>query len=201
MPAKIIYIEDAFVALLNSDERGLAYCFNQFYSPLFYFSHSITQNETASEDIISESFIKLWDNRNSLKQKSHVKHFLYLIVRNSSIDYLREKKKDQQRENTLIQLMPLSEKHILEKLIEAETYNEMYRMYARLPKKCRMVFEMFYIQKKAVKEIANELSISVNTVKSQKQRALQLLKEYKAEQDFLLILICLSIGAACNYLL
>lgn len=189
MLQKITRIEDAFIALQNGDERGLAYYFDQFYSKLFYFSHSITQSETASEDIISDSFLKLWDNRKFLKQESHVKHFLYFIVRNSSIDYLREKKKDRQRENTLIQLSPLSEKHILEKLIEAETYNQLYSIYARLPKKCRTVFEMFYIEKKAVKEIAKELSISVNTVKSRKLRALQLLREYRVEQNFLFLLV------------
>ena len=191
MPQKILQIEDAFIALQNGDEKGLSYYFNEYYSPLFYFSHSITGSEAASQDIVSDSFLKLWNSRSSLKQKSHVKHFLYYVVRNSSVSYLREKKKDRQRENTLIQLMPLSEKHILEKLIEAETYNQLFSIYARLPKKCRTIFEMFYIEKKAVKEIAKELSISVNTVKSQKLRALQLLREYSAGQNLLFLLGCL----------
>jgi RNA polymerase sigma-70 factor (ECF subfamily) len=193
---KILHIEDAFAALQGGDERGLAFYFNQFYSRLFYFSHSITGSDAASEDIVSDCFIKLWDNRRSLKQESHVKHFLYLIARNSSINYLREQKKERQKENILIQLTPLNEKHVLEKLIEAETYKELYQIYARLPKKCRTIFEMFYIERKPIKEIAKELSVSVNTVKSQKQRALQLLREYKAEQNLLFVLclvyVCLG---------
>jgi len=57
-----------------------------------------------------------------------------------------------------------------------------------------MIFEMFYFKKKAIKGIAKELSISVNTVKSQKLRALQLLKEYSAEQNLLFLVACLLIG-------
>jgi len=194
LPGKILHIEDAFAALQNGDEKGLTYFFNQFYSPLFYFSQSITQSDVVSQDIVSDSFIKLWKNHNSLKERSHVKPFLYCIVRNNSIDYLRQRKKDQQRENMLIQLSPLSEKHILEKLIESETYRQLYQVYERLPKKCRRIFEMFYLEEKTLKEIASELSISENTVKSQKARALQLLKGYWAEQDTLILLALLFIS-------
>ena len=191
MPAKILHIEDAFIALQSGDEKGLTCYFNHFFSRLLYFSESITKSETASQDIVSDSFLKLWQSRKSLKQNSHVRHFLYQVVRNSSINYLREIKKDRQRENTLIQIMPVAEKHILEKLIEAETYHNFYAAFARLPKKCRIIFEMFYLEKRPVKEIARVLSISVNTVKSQKQRALQLLKEYSAEDNLLFLLVWL----------
>ena len=185
MRAIVYHIEDAFKSLQSGDEKGLSYYFNKYYSSLSCFSHSITSSESASEDIVTESFLTLWNNRNQLKQESHVKHFLFCIVRNRSINYLREKKRLRQRENTLLQLILVSERSVLEKLIETETYKEMYLLYQRLPKKCKVVFELFYIEKKPVKEIAKELSISVNTVKSQKQRALQLLKEYRAELNLI----------------
>lgn len=191
MPGKILHIKDAFVALKNGNEKGLAYYFDELYAPLFYFACSITQSEAASQDIVSDSFLKLWENHSSLLEEAHVKNFLYNVVRNSSINFLRQKKKDRERENTLLQLTPLAETHILEKLIETETYKELYRIYERLPPKSRQIFEMFYIDKKTVKDIATELSISVNTVKSQKLRALQLLKEYMAEQNLLFLLACL----------
>lgn len=194
MPAKIVYIEDAFAALQNSEERGLSYYFDKFYNRLVYFSNSITGSETASEDIVSEGFLKLWNKRSTLAQESHVKHFLYFVIRNDSIHYLREKKKDRNRANCLIQLSPVSENGVLERLIETESYERFYRMYARLPQKCREVFDLFYLQNKPVKEIAKELSISVNTVKSQKQRALQLLRAYCTEEKLLVILVWLALS-------
>jgi len=191
---KILEVEDAFKALQIGDEKGLTFYFNHFFTKLLYFSQSITGCETTSQDIISDSFLKLWNSRTSLKQQSHIKYYLYYVVRNSSINYLREKKKDRQRENTLIQIMPVSEKNVLEKLIESETYHQFYTVYSRLPKKSKIIFELFYIEKKPVKEIAKALSISVNTVKSQKLRALQLLREYSAGQNLFFLLTWLLIG-------
>lgn len=193
MSGKILQIEDAFIALKSGDEKGLTFYFNHFFTRLLYYSQSITGSETASQDIVSDSFLKLWEHRRSLKEQSHIKYYLYHVVRNSSINYLREKKKVRQRDNALIQIMPLSEKHILEKLIEAETYHQFYITYTRLPKKCKIIFEMFYLENKPVKDIAKTLSISVNTVKSQKLRALQLLKQYSAEQNLLFLLVYLFI--------
>jgi len=193
LSGKILQIEDAFIALKSGDEKGLTFYFNHFFTRLLYYSQSITGSETASQDIVSDSFLKLWEHRRSLKEQSHIKYYLYHVVRNSSINYLREKKKVRQRDNALIQIMPLSEKHILEKLIEAETYHQFYITYTRLPKKCKIIFEMFYLENKPVKDIAKTLSISVNTVKSQKLRALQLLKQYSAEQNLLFLLVYLFI--------
>jgi RNA polymerase sigma-70 factor (ECF subfamily) len=176
---KILHIHHAFTALQNGDEKGLAYYFNKYYASLAYFSYNITASETVSEEIVAEGFLKLWNNRTCLQQETHVKHYLFRVVRNDSINYLREKKKNRQRENTLLQLMPLSEEQILEKWVETETYHQLFLAYESLPEKCRHVLEMFYFEGKSVKQIAKELSISTNTVKSQKQRALQLLRDYK----------------------
>ena len=176
---KIFHIHHAFTALQNGDESGLAYYFNKYYASLAYFSCNITASEAISEEIVAESFLKLWNNRSSLQQETHVKHFLFRVVRNDSINHLREKKKNRQRENTLLQLMPVSEEQILEKWVETETYHQLFLAYENLPEKCRQVLEKFYFERKSVKQIASELSISTNTVKSQKQRALQLLRDYK----------------------
>ena len=93
---------------------------------------------------LAESFLKLWNNRSSLQQETHVKHFLFRVVRNDSINHLREKKKNRQRENTLLQLMPVSEEQILEKWVETETYHQLFLAYENLPEKCRQVLEKFY---------------------------------------------------------
>lgn len=188
MATKIVYMEDAFTALQSGDERGLSYYFNQFYTKLLYYSQSLTQSETVAQDVVSDSFLKLWLHRDHLKQSSHVRNFLYLIVRNSSLNWIREQKKEKELENVLIQLMPITERHILEKLIETETYNDLYTAYKKLPHQGRQIFEMFYIQKMPVKRIASELSISVNTVKTHKLRALHFLRGFFNDHNLLFII-------------
>lgn len=66
---------------------------------------------------------------------------------------------------------------MLHRTIEAETLNRVYLALNTLPPKCGQVFRLYYLQEKPLAEIAGELNLSLSTVKSQKRRALLLLKQ------------------------
>ena len=184
--------QEAFTALQKGNERGLDFFFNRYYTPLIFFSTSITNNKSASQEIASEAFVKLWRNKETLTEYKDVKYLLYRIVRNASIDYLREQKRVRQHSNGLRYISESLEHPVLAKLIETETNHHLYLLLANLPPRCRQIFQMFYFQDKGIKEIAQELGVSVNTVKTQKQRAMQMLREKQASltlQIFLLIFL------------
>ncbi|MDD2242788.1 MAG: sigma-70 family RNA polymerase sigma factor, partial [Bacteroidales bacterium] len=61
--------------------------------------------------------------------------------------------------------------------IESEVLWEVFSKVEQLPAECKKVFKLSYLENMSNQEIADMLSISVNTVKSQKSRAKQLLKE------------------------
>jgi RNA polymerase sigma-70 factor (family 1) len=174
---KIYQEHEAFIAFLSGDERGFDYFFNRYYSPLVLYAAKITGNYEVARDITSEAFIKIWNTRESFAEYPKIRFTLYRIVYNASTDYLRKQNAGQRAISNLTAFTDPVENSFLESLIETETYNNLYVMLSSLPDRCRQVFQMFYFQDKAIKEIAEELGISVNTVKSQKQRAIQLLKE------------------------
>ena len=182
-------VPDAFVALQRGEERGLDFYFHLYYAPLFSFAASMLHDEEPAREIVSEAFVKLWNNRTTIQAVQTVKSLLYRMVRNASIDYLRQQQRVKKMHQDVIQLQPLSESAVLEKLIATETHHYLYTLVNSLPLRCRQVFQMFYLQDKALKEIAEELGISVNTVKSQKQRAIQLLKENRSLLPNLLVLL------------
>lgn len=177
MPGKIVYIEDAFAALQNGEEKGLDYFFDRYYSPLLFFSISIINDDHAAKDIVAETFIKLWRLRTEMNNCEHVKFTLYRIVRNASIDYTKSRKRFKQAIAGAHSYVSSYEGDALSKLTEIETYNRLHLLISSLPLKCRQVFQMFYFHDKSIKAIAEELKISTNTVKSQKKRALELLRE------------------------
>jgi RNA polymerase sigma-70 factor (ECF subfamily) len=187
---KLYQEQEAFTALQNGIEKGLDFFFRHYYSPLIIFSRSITNNEAASQDIVSDAFTKLWKNRHDIEEWRKVKYLLYHIVRNASIDFLRKEKSQKQLSEIFKKHQSNFEGTILEKLIETETYNQLYTLLAILPPRSRQIFQMFYFQDKAIKEIARDLGISVNTVKTQKQRALQMLKKHRTSfTSFLFIFL------------
>jgi RNA polymerase sigma-70 factor (family 1) len=187
---EIIHIEqEAFEALQKNKEKGLDYFFNRYYTPLVLFSTSLTHNHAVSEEIASEAFLKMWNNRKVISESGKIKFLLFKIVHNASIDYLRANKSRKQNILGLSYLQEISDRSILDKLVEIETHQHLCKMISILPPRCRQIFQLFYYQDMPIKEIAHELGISINTVKTQKQRAIQLLREHKGLLSILLYLL------------
>ena len=187
MREKIFTEEEAYIALVSGNERGLDFFFNRYYSPLLFYSTSITNNHSVAQEIASDAFVKLWRAKGTIEEWRKIKFLLYRIVYNASIDYIREQKTLRRNSKDLLQITERSEKAVLDKLIEVETYNYLYLLLQNLPPRSRQIFQMFYFQKKAIKEIAQELGISVNTVKTQKLRAIQMLKDYRGSLYFFIV--------------
>jgi RNA polymerase sigma-70 factor (family 1) len=188
---RIYQDEEAFAALQKGEEKGLEFFFNRYYSPLVFFSLTITNNKAASEDAVTDAFIKLWKARQSITECKKIKALLYRMVRNASIDILREEKSRNHRSEVFYLEQYNNEGTVLQKMVETETYHQLYSALNHLPPRCRQIFELFYFHDKAIKEIAEELGISVNTVKTQKQRALQMLRENSASLSMLLFFVLL----------
>lgn len=187
MREKLFTEEEAYIALASGNERGLDFFFNRYYSPLLFYSLSLTNNHSTAQEIASEAFVRIWKNRDTIVEWRKVKFLLYRIVYNASIDYIRQQKALKRNTKDLHQISERSEKSVLDKLIEVETYNYLYLLLQNLPPRSRQIFQMFYFQNKAIKEIAKELGISVNTVKTQKLRAIQTLKEYQGSLYLLIV--------------
>lgn len=188
MEEKFYKEKHAFAALQKGKEEGLNFFYSAYSLPLMFFSLSIINNQPASQEIVSDAFLKLWQNRETVEEWKKVKHLLYRIVRNASIDYLRNQKRqtknleDFKRNDSI-------EQSVLNKMIESETNHRLYQLLSTLPPRGRQIFQMFYFQEKSIKEIASELNISVNTVKTQKQRALQILRNNKSSFYVIIILL------------
>ncbi len=173
--------------MTSGNERGLDFFFNRYYSPLLFYSSSLINNESVAQEIASEAFVKLWKKKDTIQEWRKVRFWLYRIVYNASMDLIREQKTHKQKAKDLYLVTEKSERAVLDKLIEVETYNQLYLLLQNLPPRARQIFNMFYFQNKAIKEIAKELGISVNTVKTQKQRAIQTLREYQSSLHIFIV--------------
>ncbi len=69
-----------------------------------------------------------------------------------------------------------NDEHMLYSIIETEVLDAVYLSIDQLPEGCRNILKMTFLEEMKNQEVADKLGISVNTVKTQKQRAVQLLK-------------------------
>ena len=154
--------------------------FHQLYARLCSFSINYTKNVEIAEELVGDSFLVIWNKHEKFDDIISLKSYLYATVRNASLDYLKKK-----GEVIPIDIeFPDSTKNMEYFIIEEETHNMLYKALDTLPDKCKQVFEMSCLDGVKYQDIADEMQISLNTVKSQRARAIQLLKDRFKNQRF-----------------
>lgn len=181
--------EDYFFFFKEGEEQGFNYFFQLYYKPLVHFANSFLQNQQAAEDMAEDSFLKLWERRETIASLSSVKPFLYAVVRNSCIDLLRKQKHQTVYSTRLKKAGEPLAPDVTTNIITSETMHQVYLALQNLPSKYGKVFTMLYVQGKEMKEIAQELNLPLSTVKSQKARALELLRKQLPHLGCLLLLL------------
>lgn len=163
-------------SLNNGQQQALDGLFTQYYRALVYFAMRIIKNQEEAEDIVIESFSKLWNNRERMESVQNIKGFLYLTTRNACVDYLRTQRKIRDIQKELQTLSDTVVQGIDIEMTRAETLRHIYEEMEKLPHQCRNIFKLSVIRGLKSRDIANELNISVSNVTSQKSRAIQLLR-------------------------
>ncbi len=160
----------------NGEENGFNFFFRQYYPALTYYSFKIVNDQAEAEEIASEALIKLWERRDKFDSYLPIKSFLYTTVRNASVDYLRKQNRAAKNLKELGYITDLSEKNAFELFVEGETYQEILSAISALPPQCKRIFSMLFFEGKEYPEIARELNLTEATVRSQKARAITLIR-------------------------
>jgi RNA polymerase sigma-70 factor (family 1) len=179
--------DDALQALTIGREEGLEFFFQQYYTRLCYFATTLLNSECLAQEITSDAFTRLWQSRQSLEMAGSIKAWLYSAVRNASIDHLRKVKRLRVSESGL-QSTTTIEESVLHTIVQTETIDHIVQTIGKLPPQCRRIFRLFYLHGKSYNEIAQELNLSPQTVRNQKQRATKLLRKMILPLFFLLSL-------------
>ena len=159
------------------DEKGFNFFYREYYDTLCYYSFQIIKDELEAEGIVAEAFTKLWERHSKFNSLASIRSFLYTTAKNASINWLRKQKNENQKAKELAYLNQENEKTIADELMELEFYREIFATLKSLPPNCRKIFELIYLHGKTFEEISQELNLSESTVRSQKARAIMLIKQ------------------------
>ncbi len=152
--------------------------YNEYRLRLCLYAYRIVNSLDDAQDIVQTVFLNIYEKDKSLAYVKSFKSYVYKAVYNACLNFLKKAKLNVPHdiENSPELYVSQDEDYLL-KRIEDELLWELLGAVEALPSECQKVFKMGYIQKLSNKEIALKLNISINTVKSQKQRAKQLLRE------------------------
>lgn len=159
--------------------------YDLYFPKLLRFTQTYMIREEEAEHIVQDLFLYLWEHRDVLSSLRNLNAYLFTLIRNRCIDYLRKEMNREERRGTLSEV---ENKEIELKLYSLEMFDEdhlsdadieelLQRAIANLPDRCREIFIMSRLQNLRYKEIAAKLNISPNTVENQIVIALRKLKE------------------------
>jgi RNA polymerase sigma-70 factor (family 1) len=176
--------------LQNQNKSVYKNVFNHFYKGLVLYANNFLFDQQASEDVVQEVFITLWENAKNIEIKTSLKAYLYAMVRNKCLNYLKSVKiTDDLNVIDLNSMLVLDED--LDLISEEEKtilYNHILKIIETFPESMQQVFKLKFIENYKYDEIADEMGISVNTVKTQLKRA-----KMKISESLVIILALLSI--------
>jgi RNA polymerase sigma-70 factor (ECF subfamily) len=158
--------------------------FENFYPSLCLFANKYINDREASSDVVQEAFLYLWNRKDDVDSINSAKTYLFKYVKNRSLNYLRDH--ERRRKNLNFQELD-SEIFYRDNLIEEETYRIIYDAIKNLPPQGQKVIELSLDGLKN-QEIADELSISINTVKTIKLRAFKAMREELKDNIFILFM-------------
>jgi RNA polymerase sigma-70 factor (family 1) len=145
-----------------------------FNSRLIKFCVLYIHQKEASEEIVSDIFVKCWINRKSLKEVQNPESYLYVAVKNQSLNYLRNYSNIHlvQIEDTL-ELKFVNTYCPQKQMEKRELMFKLDQAVHSLPKQCQIVFKLIKEDGMKYKEVATILQISPRTVQTQLFRAIK----------------------------
>ena len=161
-----------FVKCLERGEReAFQRLFEMYHKALCFFATRIVRDSLEAEDIVQDVFLAFWRmDRGGFPNLKTVRTFLYKSVQHRCLNYLRDLEiRDRNYRN--LKREELDEDYFLCQQIRAEVVAELFGAIDELPDKCKEIFKRSYVDGQEDKKIAEELDISLNTIKTQKQRA------------------------------
>lgn len=127
-----------------------------------------------AEDVVQDLFLTLWNNRKKIAIGENVSGYLYKMARNLALNHIRT----QTNYKTVLENREEQLSYYEENPLETEEFRmALYDCINLLPGRCKEVLLLHRVKGLKQKEIADQLSISVKTIKNQIWASLQRLKK------------------------
>jgi len=179
MEPEILSIEQ----IRRGDEKAFKRFFESFYPLLIGFAEKFLHDEDASKDIVQDAFVYFWNKKEDIYSIPSGKIYLYKYVKNHCLNYLRDK-----RGMDPMSLSALnSEIFYRDSILEEEIYDCIYKAIQILSPQGKVVMELTLDGLKNC-EIAEKLGVTINTVKTIKQRAFKSIRMELGEHMMILFL-------------
>lgn len=164
--------------IVRDDKKALESLFRKYFAPLCRFTDSFVENPMTAEELVADIFFSIWTKRKELFIHTSVRAYLFATARNTALNHLRG--------NTKGKIVYLHEQTVEPGFVDGvdagleyyELLEQVEGIIDKMPKKRQQIFRMHKLEGLKYNEIADRLSISVNTVQNQMSEAKRFMSQF-----------------------
>ena len=173
---KTFELEIVLLQLADGNPAAIEELFDHYYPRLYHFSKSFLKLDEGIDDILQEVFIKIWQNRKSIKNFETFNSYVFTITRNLLLNELRSRLNNQKIRDNILKASLAEEYLPFEELDYLELKSKIEAVIEELPSKQKEIFKLSRIEGLSHKEIAEKLNISTKTVEYHISQSISILK-------------------------
>ncbi len=173
------YEDEGLVKLIRlGDKHAFEVIYHRYHNQLYYLAMKYLKSKNLSEDAVQDIFIKLWQKRGQLDPEKSVKAFLFISMKNHVLNMIRNRKNKIISDQEYIEEQHETSENVFNEVISADYEKILHRGLAELPERKKYVFELKAFNGFSNSEVAELLTISINTVKVHYYHGSQFIRSY-----------------------
>lgn len=158
----------------QDDQSAFKQFYHLFFFKLYQFAYSYVHSKESAEELVNDVFLNFWQKRETADTIKNINVYLYVAVKNASLNWLRKNKAGLQ---VSIDDLTVHHIHLAPNpellLITRELQSHIGEAIEQLPPRCKIIFKLIKEDGLSYKEVASILEISVKTVDTQLYIALK----------------------------
>lgn len=179
-------------AFKSGDEKAFEQLFERHHKKLYGFLFKLLNSKQDAEEIVQDTFIKIWERRKDFIEGYAFESFLFKIAKNAFLNLNRKKVNRRIVESDLALFNEKTSSNTEEYVVFHETNEIINTIIDGLPPRRKEIFILRRIEGLSRKEIAEKLKISVITVDSQLLKANKHLKDELKKYSLLILIFSLG---------
>ncbi|KGE15123.1 RNA polymerase, sigma-24 subunit, ECF subfamily [Sphingobacterium deserti] len=162
---------------MHGKQTAFSLFFDRYWKEFYAYVYRILQDQEESTDILQDTFAALWEQREKLGQVQSIKAYVYTIIHHKAVKSIKNNIKLRHLKDELGKYFPSHDDKLAQEVNARELAALINEEIQNLPPRMREIFLLSRNEYLSYREIAEQLSISENTVKKQVSLSIKQLKQ------------------------
>jgi RNA polymerase sigma-70 factor (ECF subfamily) len=169
--------------LKKGDPAAFRFLFSEYYTGLCIYAQKYTRDKLSAEEVVHNTIVKLWENRDRLEISTTVAGYLFMAVKNNALNFLKQLYSRSNNNQLYSQYLHDAQEYFTVSqetgqsiILAKELESQIFAAIEELPDQCREIFKLSRMTGLKNQEIANKKNITINTVQKQISIALDKLR-------------------------